>query len=98
MTLADLRKLSIRKNLKIRFQLPNGMECIVNENGVAQLPELRRTPEFNLETELGSVSEFILEPARPDPKAAKAKPLGRAEVDAMVSAGPAPAAAEHEEE
>ena len=99
MTLADLRKLSIRKNLKIRFHLPNGMECIVTENGVAQVPGLHRAPDFNLEQELASVSEFVLEPARLDPKnPAKVKPILRAEVDALLSSGPAPAAVEHEEE
>ena len=100
MTLADLRKLSIRKQLKIRFHLPNGMECIVNEHGVAQVPALHRAPDFNLEHELVSVSEFVLEPARVDPKAASksTKPVPRAEVDAMLSAAPASAAVEHEEE
>ena len=99
MTLADLRKLSIRKHLNIRFHLPNGMECIVNEHGVAQIPALRRAPDFNLEQELGSVAEFILEPLRIDPKSTvKPKPVGLAELAAMVASGPAAAAPEHEEE
>ena len=36
MKLGDLRKLSIKQQLKIHFRLRNGMECIVNE-GVAQV-------------------------------------------------------------
>ncbi|MBZ5576167.1 MAG: hypothetical protein LAP40_06370 [Acidobacteriia bacterium] len=100
MTLAELRKLSIRKQLKIRFQLPNGMECVVNEHGVAQLPALRHVPDFNLEQELKAVSQFVLEPARVDPKSpVKGKPIGVAELAALMATGPsAGAAVEHEEE
>jgi len=98
-TLADLRKLSIRKQLKIRFQLPNGMECVVNENGVAQIPTLRRVPDFNLEQELRMVSQFVLEPARVDPKSpVKPKPVAAAELAAMLATGPSAAAPEHEDD
>lgn len=99
MKLADLRKLSIRKQLKIRFQLPNGMECVITEHGLAQIPELRQVPDFNLERELESVSEFVLEPARVEAKSpVKPKPVGREELAAMTASGPAAAAAEHEED
>lgn len=99
MTLADLRRLSIRKQLKIRFQLPNGMECVVNEHGVAQIPALRRVPDFNLEQQLGAVSEFVLEPAQAGPKGpVSAKPVGVAELAAMLAGGPAAAPAEHEDD
>ncbi len=63
MKLADLRKLSVRQNLKIRFQLPNGLECVITEQGVARIPALSRAPDFNLEQELASIGEFVLEPA-----------------------------------
>jgi hypothetical protein len=63
MTLSDLRKLSIKKNLRIRFVLPNGMECVVTQHGIAQIPALKEVPDFNLEQELNSVGEFLLEPA-----------------------------------
>lgn len=100
MKLADLRKLSIRKQLKIRFQLPNGMECVITEHGLAQIPALRRVPDFNLEQELAGVSQFVLEPARVDAKSpVKSKPVGRGDLDAMLaSGGPAAAAPEHEDE
>ena len=55
MKLADLRKLSIKKQLRIRFRLKNGMECVINEHGVAQVPALQAPPEFNLEEELGDL-------------------------------------------
>ena len=99
MKLADLRKLSIRKQLKIRFQLRNGMECVITEHGLAQVPALHRVPDFNLEDELQAASEFVLEPLRVDPKSAppKPKPVGRGEITAMLSTGPS-AALEPEEE
>jgi hypothetical protein len=98
MKLADLRKLSIRKNLRIRFRLSNGLECVITEHGIAQVPELRRVPEFNLEQELRSVDDFVLESAGESAKrAAPLKPMKRAEL-AALAAPSAPAAAEHEEE
>ena len=100
MKLADLRKLSIRKQLKIRFQLPNGMECVINEHGIAQIPALRRVPDFNLEQELERVSEFVIEPAQTDVKSAqKLKSIGRSDLAAMTATGAsAAAAADHDDE
>jgi hypothetical protein len=104
MTLADLRKLSVRQHLKIRFQLRNGFECEITEHGIAQIPALRRVPDFNLEQELESISEFVLEPARelmPDKKdkksASVARRLGREELASLVAA-PASTGADHEDE
>ena len=63
MKLADLRKLAIRKQVRIRFPLKNGMECVITERGVAQVPALNAPPEFNLEEELSGVAAFVMEPA-----------------------------------
>lgn len=102
MTLADLRKLSIKKNLRIRFVLPNGMECVVTQHGIAQLPALKSTPDFNVEQELVSVREFLLEPAVIQDKktAAKSRSVSREELDSMTNASAAAVAAhdEHEDE
>ena len=68
MKLLDLRRITIRKNLRIRFRLPNGLECLVNEDGVAQVPSLRTVPDFDLEEQLGQVREFLVEPARNEEK------------------------------
>jgi hypothetical protein len=100
MKLADLRKLSIRKHLKIKFRLSNGMECVITEDGFAQIPALKHAPDFNVEQELSSVSEFVLEPAgavitKKPPVAARS--IDRQELTAMIGAAPT-AAAEHEEE
>ena len=98
MKLADLRKLSIRKQLKIRFQLSNGLECVITEHGIAQVPALRRVPDFNLEQELTSVLQFVLEPARVDAKSpVKPKIVTLDELTGMLAPATA-SAADHEEE
>jgi len=98
MKLADLRKLSIKQQLKIHFRLHNGMECVISEHGIAHVPGLQAAPDFNLEQELESAAEFLLEPsAAPDRKnPARPRKLDRAAVAAMTSA--APVHDDHEEE
>lgn len=102
MTLADLRKLSIRGQYRIRFVLANGLECVVTEHGVAHLPALKQVPDFNLEKEFASVGEFLLEPAVASGK--KGAPLSRsvtrAELAAMTGAtgAAAPGHDDHEDD
>ena len=102
MTLADLRKLTVKKSLRVRFLLPNGMECTVDEHGLVQIPALTKVPDFNLERQLPSVGEFLLEyRAEVDKKGMpKRQTLSRAELDAMttVSASGPSAAADHDDE
>lgn len=99
MKLADLRKLSVRQNLKIRFQLPNGLECVITEQGVARIPALSRAPDFNLEQELVTIAEFLLEPAAAGKKASETtKRLRREEMESLVAPNSASAGADHEEE
>jgi hypothetical protein len=101
MKLTDLRKLTVKKHLRVHFNLQNGMECIVDEHGLAQIPALNKVPDFNLEQELVAVQEFVLEmPKETDKKGvAKRQTLGREQLAAMTSAPAAGAAAgEHEEE
>ena len=97
MKLIDLRKVAIKKQQKIRFRLRNGMEGVVNELGVAQVPGLDKLPDFNLEQELEAASSFILEPLNQGQKnAPKPKTLTRDEMAALVSAAPV-GAAHHDE-
>ncbi len=93
MKLATLRRLSIREQAKVHFRLSNGMECVVNEQGVAQVPGLRGRPAFNLEEELAGADEFLIEPAAPRPS----RKLRREQVESLAEAAPA-AAHEHEDE
>ena len=37
----------------------------MNEQGIAQVPALKGIPDFNLEEELASAGEFLVEPAPP---------------------------------
>jgi hypothetical protein len=100
MTLAELRKLSIRKQFKIHFRLRNGMECIVAEDGIAHVPALKGIPDFNLEEELAVASEFLLEPAVVDKKnPVRPRALTRGELAAMTSDAPVSVQApEHDDE
>jgi hypothetical protein len=100
MKLVDLRGLSIREQLRIHFRLRSGMECIVTEHGIAQVPGIKGIPAFNLEDELAAAGEFLIEPvAGQDKKSApKPRPASRDELAAMLPGAAAAAAAEHEDE
>jgi len=98
MKLADLRKIAVRQQTRIRFPISHGLECVINQRGVAQVPGINGVPDFNLETELESVSEFVLEPAGAGPKPAANRRSSREELAALAEASPAAAAHEHEEE
>ena len=91
MKLSDLRRVTVRKNLRIRFPLSNGMECVLNEHGIAQVPALRAVPAFNLEEELAAAREFVVEPAGAIEKdKARQKPprrYTRDEMATLVTAG-----------
>lgn len=95
MKLADLKRLATKKQLKVHFRLRNGLECIVNQEGVATLPELRAIPDFNLEEELAAAGEFLVEPAPP----AQTRKVNRAEMTALAADSPAAAVAhDHDDE
>ena len=94
MTLSDLRRLAIRKQIEIHFPIRNGMECVMTRHGLAQVPALRAVPDFNLEQELAGAAEFLIEPVAPAPP----RRVSREELDKMLASGAAAGAAEHEEE
>ncbi|HUP03260.1 MAG TPA: hypothetical protein VMU19_04690 [Bryobacteraceae bacterium] len=97
MKLADLRRLSIRREFQIRFKLRNGMECVVDQRGVARVTGLNGIPDFNLEAELAAASEFVLDPAG-EKTLSTARPIRREELEAMTATAAAPAIPAHEEE
>ena len=86
MNLADLRRVTVKKQLRIRFALSNGMECVLNEHGVAQVPALRAVCNFNLEDELAGAAQFLVEPAASEDKAAPRR-YSREEMAALATAG-----------
>ena len=99
MNLSDLRKFTVKKHLRIRFPLSNGMECIVNEHGIAQVPALRAVPSFSLEDELVGVQAFVVESVdvgEKDKSKPKPRSYTRDEITALTAAG-AGAAAAHDE-
>ena len=102
MKLLDLRRMAIRQQLQVRFRMRNGMDCLINPDGVAQVPSWKGIPDFNLEEELSAAGSFLLEPVTV-PVGRKGAPaprsVSRAELAEMVS-GTAGAAAgpDHEEE
>jgi len=98
MKLADLRRLSVRKNVRVRFRLRNGMECVVTERGIAQVAGLSRAPDFNLEEELASASEFTLEPLEANKKEIPPHRMGREELAGLAAPASAAAGSGHEEE
>jgi hypothetical protein len=101
MTLSDLRKVTVKKRLRIRFPLSNGMECIVNEHGIAQVPSLRAVPSFNLEDELVGVQAFTVEAADAvdkDKGKSKVRSYTRDEMTALATGGAGAAAAHDEHE
>jgi hypothetical protein len=99
MKLGDLRKFAIRRQTRIRFPLTNGMECVVTEQGVAQVPELKSVPVFNLEEELAAARSFHLDAPAADPKAPiKTRALRREELEALTAGAPAAEVHDHDEE
>ncbi len=82
MKLSDLRKVTVKKNLRLRFRLPNGLECVVNEHGIAQVPGLHSVPDFNLEKALDGVNEFILET---NPPGNPPQTIDRQELEALTA-------------
>ena len=61
MKLADLRRVAIKNGVRFRFPISNGMECLVNEHGIAEIPALKRVPDFDLETERARAPQYTRE-------------------------------------
>jgi hypothetical protein len=99
MKLADLRKLAIRRQVRIRFPLTNGLECVLDEHGVARVPALHAIPDFNLERELAAVKEFQCDTLTADRKApVHRRTMRREELAALADGSPTAEVHEHEEE
>ncbi len=93
MTLLELRRYAIRNRTRVRFTLPAAGECVVNEHGVTKIPSLRSVPDFNVEASLGSVEEFVLDPAQ---EGSRPQKISRAQLDVLL--GDTPRAAQAPEE
>lgn len=98
MKLADLRRLAIRKQLRIQFDIAEHGQCVIDEHGNAKVPTLRSVPSFNLEECLAGASRFRLEPAESTGKNSP-KQASRADVEQLLQslAPAAVATADHDE-
>jgi hypothetical protein len=84
MKLADLRRAAIKSGVRVRFSLSNGMECVLTEHGIAQIPALRAVPNFDLEDELARASEFTVEQVSNDKTKPRPQLLNREQLGALV--------------
>ena len=89
MKLSDVRRLAIRQQVRVRFRLNNGMECIVDEHGVSRVAALDGPPDFNLEDEFAVATSFELEPVRLVNGRLRIQELTRQELETLAAgAGP----------
>lgn len=102
MKLNEVRKIAIRKQVRVRFQLGNGMECVIDEHGVSRVPALQAAPDFNLEDELAKADRFVVEPvvaenARQAGKS-RSEVKSRQEIEALAASATGAAAAQHHDD
>lgn len=76
MKLADVKRLAVRRGLNIRFNLPDGSECVIDCHGVGRVPGLNGPPNFNLEESFAAAQTFLVE-ANPGPGQRAGGSLGR---------------------
>ena len=76
MRLLDVRRLAIAETARLRFSIAGDRECEIDEHGIARVPGLRGTPEFNLESEFALAQEFQMELV-PRGKTARQPPVPR---------------------
>lgn len=88
MKLNDVRKLAIRGQLRVRFDLSNGMECEITEHGLSKVANLGAIPNFDLEDEFERASRFRTETVAPPYAKDKFRPerreLTREELSKLV--------------
>ena len=98
MKLAALRKLAVRSNLRVRFDLPGGMEGCVDEHGLLRIPSLAGPAGFDVEAELACAERFRIEPVAEAAADALVRTVTRGEIEALLGAVPQAPAPAHEEE
>ena len=81
MTLLDLRRYAIRSRTRIQFASPEAGECMVNEHGVLRIPALSRPPDFQFDSSLAGVEEFVLTPVR---ETGRAQTVSREQLESLL--------------
>jgi hypothetical protein len=89
MKLTDLRNYSVRNNVRIRFRLASGLDCLVDEHGVLRIPALARATDLRLEEELARTGEYVIEPVAGSPRKLPSRELSALLNSAGASGTPA---------
>ena len=95
MKLADLRRVAIKTSVRFRFPLSNGLECVLNEHGIAEIPALKVVPSFDLEEELARAEKFTMEPVAVEKNKSRIQVFNREQLAVLV--GPKTAEAAHDD-
>jgi hypothetical protein len=97
MKLSDVRKMAIRQQTRVRFNMSDGRECVVKEDGIARIPGLTDIPTLDLEEELARATEFRLETVVIPPAKSTTRTIKRGELEKLSSSGPAVETDDHDE-
>jgi hypothetical protein len=76
--------------------MDDGMECVITEQGLCQVPELSGVPLFNLNEELSRARQFRIEKAGPG-RRKQVQHVSFAELERLTAGGEAAHPGEHEE-
>ncbi len=89
MTLLELRRYAIQKQVRVQFRSPEAGECVVNEHGVLKIPSLAGVPQFQFDSSLAGVERFDLIPVQ---GSGGTRVVSREELESLVGRPPVPAA------
>ena len=74
MKLGDLRRLTVRNSIQVRFRVAEEEECVVDGEGICRIPNIDGARDINLEEEFARAGEFVLEPIGQADRRASNKP------------------------
>ena len=60
MTLTEARRYAVSKKTRIEFSTASGLDCIIDEHGIARVPELKAAPDFTMTNEFDNATTFVL--------------------------------------
>lgn len=96
MNLADLRRFCVKQRSRIRFSLENGMDCVISEQGICQIPALQAPPSFKLDEQLDRISAFVIETASGKDRTST-RTVSRTDLEVLTAGGELPTHVEHED-
>lgn len=96
MKLSDLRRFCAKQQSRIRFPIEGGLECIITERGLCQIPALNHPPGFRLDDQFAKAEFFIMETVG-DKQRAGPRKLLRAELETLTAARTSAVPVDHDE-